>query len=687
MSTAFDPYHKWLGIPPAEQPPHHYRLLGLAVFEHDGDVIEIAADQRMALLRSFHTGPHADLSQKLLNEVAAARLCLLRPDRRQRYDEGLRQRLADAAGRTASTSTPVASAPAETPSRVAPTVATAPRADFDLLDDLPASKPPPPIPSPAARPTPAANGAAGLGLSGIGKSGPTSPGQSGTGKMAPVKTDSVELLGKAAQRAKTDEIELVGKSAKKPQDEPAILVGKAAKKSREIELSPRSSAWDQAIADACSTQSVVHRRRRRWHVDTRVIQLVLLIAFVAGLGYGTSYVYQMWVDGKFSFSKTNTKSKWSPSPPPAATTTTNAQTATTASETTAEPEVRPVGRQPAFGTGRDFIGAPNQTDTGQSRPDETNPHSNENPSTPRPGTNSSPSPTARFPVPSADEQKRALAQVNDVFKERIRQAVSVNQQVGLARFLAQTAYDTKEPVMKYVLANEALEITVRLGDVDLASIVVGWLAASYELDGWELRYKTLGQLARVTREPAIRARVAGAAYSMVEEAIAAERFDNALELATLSMNLAASVKDPNLREQSRLLVERIKFVQKQTKAFEVATAELAADPSDRAANLIVGKYECFIKQDWEHGLVHLTKGADDILRGLAERDLKRPAQAERQIDLADAWWALADQRFDPKSEIESKGLRSRAAFWYRQAMPNLSGFMLEKARQRSIDPL
>ena len=26
---AFDPYHKWLGIPPKQQPPDHYRLLGV----------------------------------------------------------------------------------------------------------------------------------------------------------------------------------------------------------------------------------------------------------------------------------------------------------------------------------------------------------------------------------------------------------------------------------------------------------------------------------------------------------------------------------------------------------------------------------------------------------------------------------------------------------------------------------
>ena len=29
MAANFDPYYKWLGIPPEEQPPNHYRLLGI----------------------------------------------------------------------------------------------------------------------------------------------------------------------------------------------------------------------------------------------------------------------------------------------------------------------------------------------------------------------------------------------------------------------------------------------------------------------------------------------------------------------------------------------------------------------------------------------------------------------------------------------------------------------------------
>ena len=40
MAEKFDPYYKWLGIPPQDQPPHHYRLLGIELFEPDRDVID-----------------------------------------------------------------------------------------------------------------------------------------------------------------------------------------------------------------------------------------------------------------------------------------------------------------------------------------------------------------------------------------------------------------------------------------------------------------------------------------------------------------------------------------------------------------------------------------------------------------------------------------------------------------------
>ena len=91
MPDAFDPYHTWLGIQPSEQPPDYYRLLGLPRFEEKPEAIEHAADLRMAHLRTLATGKHAQWSQKLLNEVAAARVCLLNVEKKAAYDRRLRE--------------------------------------------------------------------------------------------------------------------------------------------------------------------------------------------------------------------------------------------------------------------------------------------------------------------------------------------------------------------------------------------------------------------------------------------------------------------------------------------------------------------------------------------------------------------------------------------------------------------
>ncbi len=99
MSTAFDAYHKWLGIPPSESAnagPNHYRLLGLGLFESDPDVIQAAADRQMAHVQTYKNGPQASLSQKLLNEISAAKICLLKAPKKAAYDEELRRQLGTA---------------------------------------------------------------------------------------------------------------------------------------------------------------------------------------------------------------------------------------------------------------------------------------------------------------------------------------------------------------------------------------------------------------------------------------------------------------------------------------------------------------------------------------------------------------------------------------------------------------
>ena len=90
MAADFDPYHRWLGIPPEKQPANHYRMLGLTQFESDVEAIRDAAERQMAHVR-LRALKHPELSQRILNELAAAKVCLLDPEKKAAYDAFLRK--------------------------------------------------------------------------------------------------------------------------------------------------------------------------------------------------------------------------------------------------------------------------------------------------------------------------------------------------------------------------------------------------------------------------------------------------------------------------------------------------------------------------------------------------------------------------------------------------------------------
>ena len=88
-----DPYYEWLGIPAEEQPPNHYRLLGINVFESNPKVIESAVNQRMAYLQQL-SGDQAsvDDAQRIMGEISRARLTILHKEKKSAYDKSLRNK-------------------------------------------------------------------------------------------------------------------------------------------------------------------------------------------------------------------------------------------------------------------------------------------------------------------------------------------------------------------------------------------------------------------------------------------------------------------------------------------------------------------------------------------------------------------------------------------------------------------
>lgn len=93
MAGTFDPYLEWLGIFPEDQPPDHYRLLGLERFEENGQLIQRHIDQRLRHLAKHKDGPHASACKEVVHRISLARACLLNPKLKPAYDQQLGENL------------------------------------------------------------------------------------------------------------------------------------------------------------------------------------------------------------------------------------------------------------------------------------------------------------------------------------------------------------------------------------------------------------------------------------------------------------------------------------------------------------------------------------------------------------------------------------------------------------------
>ena len=96
-----------------------------------------------------------------------------------------------------------------------------------------------------------------------------------------------------------------------------------------------------------------------------------------------------------------------------------------------------------------------------------------------------------------------------------------------------------------------------------------------------------------------------------------------------------------------------------------AQKKLETTPTDGAANLLVGKFLCFVKSDWENGLPRLVLGSDDVLRANAEKDAKAATgTATDKVEAAESWHKLAA----PLDPLQKSNLDGRALFWFAESL-------------------
>jgi hypothetical protein len=87
---------------------------------------------------------------------------------------------------------------------------------------------------------------------------------------------------------------------------------------------------------------------------------------------------------------------------------------------------------------------------------------------------------------------------------------------------------------------------------------------------------------------------------------------------------------------------------------------------------------CLTKGNWDNGVAMLALGNDEELKAVATSELQGALSCDDQVKVADAWWEIAASE---KGSVKAH-LQERAKYWYKKALPGITGLTKEKVEKR-----
>jgi hypothetical protein len=283
----------------------------------------------------------------------------------------------------------------------------------------------------------------------------------------------------------------------------------------------------------------------------------------------------------------------------------------------------------------------------------------------------------RLAVPDEQAQAKVLKVIKELYKADYAKR-KPQEMLELAAKLTQEAADTKDdPAARFVLLREASELAARAGDATVTLQTVDELAREFDIDVLALKAERLAAVIPAAT-PTANLAAAEACLTLLDEALAADDYEQALRLVSLATDAARKARSTALTSRAEARSKEVQAFQKEFETVKAARAKLREKPDDPDASLAVGKYLCLAKGDWKKGLPLLAQGGDAALRAAAQQELDSPADAEAQAKLGDGWWDAAG-----KATGRAKTqMQVRAIYWYEQAAPELKGLVKARVDKR-----
>jgi len=274
------------------------------------------------------------------------------------------------------------------------------------------------------------------------------------------------------------------------------------------------------------------------------------------------------------------------------------------------------------------------------------------------------------PAPDAAAAAEAQKAIKEAFKGDFAKKTP-GDLVLLAKKLIEEARKVKDdPVSQFAMLQEARDLAAQGGDLAAALEAIEELERGYVVDAFALRVDTAGTAARHAKTPAAWKDVAEAYLALADEMADREDYDQAIGFASKAESSAKSGKDAPTTATAQGRVKELTAVRDEFRSLQASLKALEAKADDPAANLAVGIYRCFARNDWAKGLPMIAKGSDAGLAQVAKRELEAGDDPLEHAALGDGWREAASKK---STGLLRSRFESRALMWYEKALPGLTG--------------
>jgi hypothetical protein len=284
----------------------------------------------------------------------------------------------------------------------------------------------------------------------------------------------------------------------------------------------------------------------------------------------------------------------------------------------------------------------------------------------------------RLPAPTGAALATARQQVRESYRDDFKNAQLPKARSLLAATLVSAANKgTRDPDQRYAMLAEAMDLYRDAGDLAGAMKVADDMTKAFAVDAAGLKLSLVKSTPKAALMGVPKSTVQTLS-PLVEQCIAADKYAEAKEIADLCLAAAKATGERELVQQQTDLQQDAEQIQRNFNTLAPTLATLKEKPTDPAANLRYGRFLCFMKGDWDKGLPCLVAGPDASLRTLAQRELVESSQATAMLEKGDAMWRFGDSQ----SGLTRRRVRQRAAFWYQQSLPELTGADKDRVKTR-----